>query len=131
MQSKCASDQTPAGWNIEIRRVEVISTPCKVGEGGASKGAPLSDIEVVAVSRESTGRVSSRDALGALMVPGVLNLRPSTSRLLCLTCGIFAPLLRVRSISCMTLGLLGEGAERVRVGRHTFPNPRVPPSRTR
>ena len=63
MQSERASDQTPAGWNTEVWRVGTISTLYKIGEGRA-KDVPLSDIEIVAVSQEPTGRVSSRGPLG-------------------------------------------------------------------
>ena len=35
MRSKCAPDQKSAGWNIEVVTAGVISTPYKIGEGGA------------------------------------------------------------------------------------------------
>ena len=136
MQRERASDQTSAGGNFEVGRAGVISTLSKIDEDGA-KDIPLSDTEVVAGVRECTGRVLSGGVLGALRVSGVsgvswfLNLRPSTLLLLCLTRGIFAPLLSVRSISYITLELLDKGVERARAGQHTFPDPRVPPSQTR
>jgi len=113
VQSECTSSQTPRGWNTEVRRVAVISTPCKICEGGA-EGVPLSGAEVVVAG--STGMVSS-SALGGLglsSISWILNLCPSTFLLLCLACGAFAPLLRVRSISSVTLELPGEGAFRTR-----------------
>ena len=48
MRSKCASDQTPAGWNIEVGRAGAIGTLYNIGEGGM-KDAPLSGREAVAV----------------------------------------------------------------------------------
>ena len=60
------------------------------------------------MARESTGG----GALGALRVSNIswiLSLCPSTLPLLCLVRGVLAPLLRVRSISCVTLELLGKG----------------------
>jgi len=124
MQSERASDQTSTGWNIEVGRAGVISTPCEIDEGGRSCGR---------VPRVY-GRVLLGGALSALRVSGVswvLNLRPSSLPPPCLTRGIIAPLSRVRSISRVTLELVGKGAERVGAGQHTFPNPRVPPSQTR
>ena len=62
--------------------------------------------------RESTGRILG--ALRVLNISWILSLCPLTLPLLCLVRGIFAPLLRVRSISCVTLKLLGEGAHSTR-----------------
>ena len=72
----------------------------------------------MAASWESTGtksgerslelRVPSRGPLGALRVLRVsrtFGLGPPALRLLCLMRGMFTPLLRVRSISCVTLEL--------------------------
>ena len=59
--------------------------------------------------RESTGR----GPLGALSVSNIswiLSLCPSTLALLRLVRGVFTPLLTVRSISRVTLGLFGQGA---------------------
>ena len=35
MRSKCAPDKMSAGWNIEVVTAGVISTPYRIGEGGA------------------------------------------------------------------------------------------------
>ena len=141
IQSECASDQTPADWNIGVGKAGVINTLHMIGEGGA-EDVPLLDAEVVAASWESMGaesgtrslelRAPSRGALGALRVlciSWIFSLCPSTLPLLRLIRGIFAPLLRVRSISRVTLELLGRGTNGVKANGHTFPNPRVPPSR--
>jgi len=66
------------------------------------------------VPRESTGR----GALGGLSalsnISLSLSLCPSTLALLRLVRGVFAPLLRVRSISRVTLELFGKGANGTR-----------------
>jgi len=62
--------------------------------------------------------MGSTGALGALRVLGIfwiLNFCPLTFSLLRSVRGVFAPLLRVRSISSVTLGLLGEGLDRTRL----------------
>jgi len=107
IQCKSASDQTPAGWNNEVGKVGEINIPHKIGEGRV-EDTPLSDVEVVAVPRDGFGvlRVSN--------IPWILSLCPSTLPLLDLVRGEFTPLLRVRSISCVTLELLGKGAYRTR-----------------
>ena len=46
MQSECASDQTSAGWNIEVEKAGLISAPYKIGEVGAEDVPPL-DPDVV------------------------------------------------------------------------------------
>ena len=101
-------------WNIEAEEPEGISTPHKIGEDRAND-APFSD-EVVVVSLEDTGGVSSRGVLGASRVSWILSLCPleSIMPLLFLVCSVFPPLLRVRSISSVTLALLGKGADRTR-----------------
>ena len=59
-----------------------------------------------------------------------LTFCPLALLLLFLVRGVFAPLLRVRSISSVTLRLLGkEWTEET--NRHTFPNPVGPPSQIR
>ena len=102
----------------------VVSTPCRTGESGA-EGVPLPDAEVVAAAWESTGVMSDIRSLelgvplrGVLGVPRVssiswiFSLCPLTLPFLRLMRGIFAPLLRDRSISRVTLELLGKGADR-------------------
>ena len=80
-----------------------------------NEGVPVSDVEVVAESWEPTGRVPpsvSTGALGALRVlriSWILNFCPSTLPLLRLVRGIFALLLRLRSISPVTLESLSKG----------------------
>jgi len=34
VRSERVSDQTPAGWDIEVEKAGVISTPCEIGESG-------------------------------------------------------------------------------------------------
>ena len=95
----------------------VVSTPREIGEDGG-EGAPLSDVEVVAVLRESAERDPSMGALGASRVPSIswiLNFCPSTLPLLRLVRGMPTPLLRVRSISHVILELVGEGVDRRRL----------------
>jgi len=49
VQRECTSDQASVGWNIEVDKLGLISTPHEIGEGGA-KGAPLSGAGVAAAS---------------------------------------------------------------------------------
>jgi len=34
VRSERVSDQTAAGWDIEVGKAAVISTPCEIGQGG-------------------------------------------------------------------------------------------------
>ena len=104
VQSESGSDQTPGGWTIEVEKSGGISTLYKIGESGAEDVPPPNPD--VAVSREAMGMVASRVTFGALRVLSIswiLGFWPSTLPLLCLTRGAFAPLLRVRSTSSVTL----------------------------
>ena len=73
------------------------------------------------MSGELAGRDPSRGALGASRVSRIswiLSFCPSTLPLLPLlrlVRGLFTPLLRVRSISSVTLELVGEGVDRARL----------------
>ena len=100
MQRERTSDQTFVGWDIEIEKVRVVGTLYKIGKGG-DKGVPLSGIE-------SAGMVSSRGVLRVSSISWILSFCPSTLFFSCLVRCIFAPLLRLRSISCVTLESLGE-----------------------
>jgi len=93
MQSECRSDQTPESWNIEIGGVGAVSSPREIGEDGA-EGAPVSEVEVVAASRESAGRGPSRGAFGTSRLSSIsciLSFCASTLPLLRLVRGTFAP----------------------------------------
>ena len=113
VQSECASDQTSGGYTIEVEKVGVISTLQRIGEGGAEDvPPPAPDVGML-----GEGTVASKAAFGALRVLSIswiLSFCPSTLALLCLMRCAFAPLLRVRSISPVTLEFVGEGAGRTR-----------------
>ena len=103
-----------AGVEVEKQKESGNNQYTIRGGGEEVEGVPLSDAEVVAgswrLARSPTPMVSSRGDFGTLRTPSnfwISSLCSSTLSLSYSMCGIFAPLLRVRSIPHITLGSLG------------------------